>query len=62
VDVDLAVLDLHPEEHGRLTFMDAVFRLVLLLLQPWRERRQLPGIVQEGLQSGGTIGGLEAGD
>ena len=62
MDVHLAVLQFDPEEHRRLALVHPVVVPLLFLLQPLGQGRELAGVVEERLQPGGAIGGLEAGD
>src|SRR5439155_24808569 len=62
MDVHLAVLDFDPEEDRRLALVHPRVAPRLFLFVSRGERRELAGIIQQGLQPRGAVGGLESWD
>src|SRR5437868_13428135 len=62
MDVDLPLVHLDPQVDGRLALVHPVLAARFLLLVPLGERRKLARVVEQGLEAGGAIRGLEARD
>src|SRR4029079_16587354 len=61
-DVDLAILDVDPQEHRGLAFVHPVLAPGLLLLVPLGQWPEFARIVEERLEASRPVGGLEPRD
>jgi hypothetical protein len=62
MDVNPIVSNFDPEEHGSLAFIHPVVPQLPFGLIPFRQWGELPGVIEQGLESGLAVGCLETGN